>query len=315
MYLYLCAPILFNLQIMKHLLTLILIVAFGACIAQTPAVDASKKPLTRPLKKNAPGETAKSAIVDVPMVFVQGGSFNMGSDDDGASAKPIHKVTVNSFYIGKYELTLADFRKFIMATGYKTTAEQQGWGAMGNKFVKTNGVTWEDDSWGVKRPPGQDNYPVLYVSWDDATRYCQWLSAQTGKTYLLPTEAEWEYAYRGGSKSKNYTYSGSNDLATIGSVNVNSNNQSNPVGIREPNELGIYDMAGNVWEFCQDWFAADYYAGSPADNPQGPATGDHRVIRGGSWDSGGKNCRPAVRLSETTDHLTSNLGFRVVLVP
>ncbi len=297
---------------MKHLLTLILIFAFGVCIAQVSPVN---KPLTRPVKKNAPGETAKPGITNIPMVYVQGGSFNMGSNDDGDNAKPIHRVTVNSFYMGKYELTVADFRKFIMATGYKTTAEQDGWAGVGNKFEKTNGVTWQDDSYGVKRPPAQDNHPVIYVSWDDATRYCQWLSSQTGKTYRLPTEAEWEYAARGGNKSKGYTYSGSNDLTSVAWVKANGNNQTNPVGQKEANELGIYDMTGNQWEYCQDWFGADYYANSPAQNPQGPATGDHRVIRGGSWNSSAQNCRPAVRLNEPIDHHTSNLGFRVVLVP
>ncbi len=268
-----------------------LIFAFGVCIAQKPAK------------------------IDIPMVYVQGGSFNMGSNDDGDNAKPIHRVTVSSFYMSMYVVTVADFRRFIMATRYKTTAEKDGWGAAGNKFEKTNGVTWEDDSYGVKRPPAQDNHPVLYVSYDDATRYCQWLSAQTGKTYRLPTEAEWEYAARGGSKSNGYTYSGGNELTGVAWVKENANNQSNPVGQKKANELGLYDMTGNVWQWCQDWFGADYYAGSPAENPQGPATGDHRVIRGGSWNSSAKTCRLAVRLNEPIDHHTSNLGFRVVMAP
>ena len=255
--------------------------------------------------------------LNVPMVFVQGGSFTMGSNDDGDNAKPIHRVTVSSFYMGKYELTVGEFRKFINSTNYKTTAEQKGWSYIwtGSKWDKQIGLTWEFDSFGFKRPSTQENQPVIHVSWDDATRYCQWLSSQTGKLYRLPTEAEWEFAAKGGSKSNGYTYSGSNEITNVAWINDNSNGQTHEVGQKQANELGIYDMTGNVWEWCSDWYDSNYYASSPAENPTSPATGSSRVIRGGGWGNSAQYCRVANRDFFAPGHRGSDVGFRLVLVP
>ena len=268
-------------------------------------------------KKPTTATTPAANSLTLPMVFVQGGSFSMGSNDDGDDAKPIHSVTVSSFYMGKYELTVGEFRKFINATNYKTSAEQEGWSNIwtGSKFDKQNGVTWEFDSYGFKRPPTQDIQPVIHVSWDDATRYCQWLSSQTGKVYRLPTEAEWEYAARGGSKSNGYAYSGSNDISSVAWYSDNSNSQTHQGGQKQANELGIYDMSGNVWEWCQDWYDKDYYASSPTENPQGPSTGSFRVYRGGSWSFPAQSCRVAFRDSYTPGIRGDFLGFRLVLAP
>ena len=278
----------------------------------------SLKPLTAAqAAKQAAVEKQNSNSLTPQMVYVQGGSFDMGSKDGERDEKPVHRVTVNSFYMGKYELTVGEFRKFVNAANYKTSAEQEGWGYIwkGSKMEKQNGVTWEYDSYGVKRPPAQDNMPVIYVSWDDVTRYCQWLSLQTGKVYRLPTEAEWEYAARGGSKNNGYMYSGSNDLSSVAWFNGNSNHQPHPGGQKQANELGIYDMTGNVWEWCQDWFAENYYSNSPAEKPQGPATGTYRVLRGGSWGNAAQGCRVADRDGMAPGRHGLNLGVRLVMAP
>lgn len=307
---------------MKYLLTLIFILTCTLAFAQV--IPAEQPQTTRPVVKKHTTPAKKPTVatpatgsLTLPMVFVQGGSFSMGSNDDGDDAKPIHSVTVSSFYIGKYELTVGEFRKFINATNYKTSAEQEGWSYIwtGNKYDKQNGVTWEFDSYGFKRPPTQDIQPVIHVSWDDATRYCQWLSSQTGKVYRLPTEAEWEYAAKGGSKSNGYTYSGSNDLASVAWYKDNSNSQTHQGGQKQANELGIYDMTGNVWEWCQDWYDKDYYASSPTENPQGPSTGSGRGLRGGGWGSPALPCCVALRAYGTPGRRSFSIGFRLVLVP
>lgn len=255
---------------------------------------------------------------EVPqMIYVQGGSFNMGSNTDDDDAKPAHRVTLRSYYIGKYEISVADFRKFINSTRYQTTADQEGSSFIwtGTKWQRQNGVNWEYDSFGSKRPQNQDTQPVVHVSWDDASRYCQWLSSQTGKTYLLPTEAEWEYAARGGSKSNGNIFSGSNDLSVVAWYKENSNGQIHEPGQKQANELGIFDMTGNVWEWCRDWYDKYYYTDSPAENPQGPPTGSFKVYRGGSWNDPAKFCRVTYRSGNPPGKRFSTLGFRVVLIP
>ena len=279
-------------------------------VAQAPA----PKPTVKKHKKSA----TKPAVLDNALVFVQGGSFNMGSNDllDYA-AQPVHKVTISSFNMGKFEVTVGEFRKFINATNYKTTAEQDGYSYawVDGKFEQQSGVNWQYDGFGFKRTPAQDNQPVIFITWDDANRYCQWLSSQKGKLYRLPTEAEWEYAARGGSKSKGYQYSGSNNLADVAWFGDDSNGQAHNVGQKKPNELGIYDMGGNVWEWCQDWFANEYYANSPEKDPQGPETGSFRVDRGGDWHGTTRYCRVGYRGSLAPRWRTHVVGFRIVSVP
>ncbi|MFI5138996.1 MAG: SUMF1/EgtB/PvdO family nonheme iron enzyme [Sphingobacteriales bacterium] len=249
----------------------------------------------------------------IPMVYVQGGGFDMGDKNDTTGHLKFHRVTVSSFFIGKYELTVGDFRKFVNATGYKTTTEQEGKGqyVIHGDGNKTTFVNWEYGVDGKKRKTAGYNYPVIWVSWDDATNYCKWLSQQTGQTFRLPTEAEWEYAARGGNHSIGYSYSGSNNLDEVGWYGATSGSSVQPGGHWKPNELGIYDMSGNVAEMCLDWYG-DYPEG-PVQNPQGPLTGAFHVSRGGNW----YQYNPSFCL--TNNRLTSvygyTLGFRLVLAP
>jgi len=244
------------------------------------------------------------------LVKIKGGSFSMGSNDN-VDEEPVHAVTVGDFYLARHEVTVAQFRGFIQATGYRTTAEQRGWSDIwtGSSWKQAPGATWEYDVRGIRRPPGQDDHPVVHVSWQDAAQYCRWMSGQTGKTYRLPTEAEWEYAARGGSES-NYS-DGNTDLAAW--YKDNAGGQTHPVGQKQPNRLELYDMTGNVWEWCSDWYDSDYYKYSLADNPQGPESGSYRVLRGGSWASNAVLCRLAGRGLRTADSHNSLTGFRVAV--
>jgi len=233
--------------------------------------------------RDRPEETRKT-ITQPIMVFVQGSTFSMGSDaSDGNSYIHVHSVTVSNFRISKYEVTVAQYREYCNSNGTNMPeAPKSGW---------------------------KDNYPIVNVSYDDANRYCNWLSEKTGKDYRLPTEAEWEFAARGGNNSNNYTYSGGNDIEEVAWYYGNSNYQSHLVGQKRPNELGLYDMTGNVWEWCKDWYAEDYYWESPESNPKGPLSGTNRISRGGCMVT---NSRVSDRNYYAPDFHSTALGFRVV---
>ncbi len=229
------------------------------------------------------------------MVFVEGGTFTMGSNDGQSDEKPVHQVTVSSFLIGRTEVTQALWES-----------------VMGKNPSNFKG----------------SDRPVEQVSWYDVVEFCNKLSENEGlqkaysgsgekiscnfnsNGYRLPTEAEWEYAARGGNKSKGYKYSGSNDIAEVGWYAGNSGNQTKDVSGKRPNELGMYDMSGNVWEWCWDWYG-NYSSGSQTD-PRGPNSGSYRVLRGGSWAFDAVYCRVAFRDSNTPDDRYSVLGFRIV---
>jgi formylglycine-generating enzyme required for sulfatase activity len=161
------------------------------------------------------------------------------------------------------------------------------------------------------------NCPVESVSWNDVQEFITKLNQKTGKKYRLPTEAEWEYAARGGKKSKGYQYSGSNNINDVAWYGSNSGVKTHPVGQKQPNELGIFDMSGNVWEWCSDWYAAEYEYdwNSTIPDPKGPASGSGRVYRGGRWLNDPQYCRSSFRFSYSPDFRFDNLGFRLVLAP
>ncbi len=251
----------------------------------------------------------------VEMVFVKGGTFQMGSDTGEDNEKPVHTVQVNDFYIGKYEITVEQFREFVSATSYQTDAEKSDgsyiW--IGTKWEKQAGINWRYDATGNKRGSSENKHPVIHVSWNDAIAYCNWLTVQTGKSYRLPTEAEWEFAARGGNQSKRFLYAGSNTVDAVAWYNGNSKNVTHTVGNKQANELGLYDTNGNAWEWCNDWYNQDYYSNSPSNNPKGANTGTDRVLRGGSWFSDPRNGRVTCRIYDTQDNCGSNYGFRVCL--
>lgn len=273
-------------------------------------------------------------------VLVEAGTFEMGSRLSpkevvlkyGGQAqyyenqRPLHKVTITrAYYMSQYEVTLSSFRRFVDDTGYRTTAEVEGWSWI------WNGSSWEeraDADWCNPYISQEDEHPVVCVSWYDAVEYCNWLSRSEGLTpcysgsgentvcdfasngYRLPTEAEWEYATRGGNRSRGYDYAGGNSIGDVGWYSDNSGGLTHSVGQKMPNELGLYDMSGNVFEWCWDWY--DVYSPSPEIDPRGPSNGCCRVRRGGSWLSFADRLRHADRGYPIPSLRNPDLGFRPV---
>lgn len=218
-------------------------------------------------------------------VLVEGGTFTMGG---------VHRVTLKSFRITKYEITNAQFAAFLTAKGNRTEGGAKWYQG---KDIEQKGTTF-------KAKAGRENFPVVFVTWQAAKAYTQWAGGR------LPTEAEWEYAARGGKKSQGYTYSGSNNIDEVAWYLNNSGGRLHTVGGKKPNELGIYDMSGNVWEWTADWFAA--YTQEAKNNPQGPATGTQRIRRGASAFCTPATCRSIYRSKRSPIGIRHNLGFRVV---
>jgi formylglycine-generating enzyme required for sulfatase activity len=222
--------------------------------------------------------------INIEMVKVEAGSFNMGAtsemENPNEDEKPVHRVTLtNNYYVGKYEVTQALWQA-----------------VMGSNPSNFKG----------------DALPVEQVSWNDCQDFISKLNAMTGKRFRLPTEAEWEYAARGGKKSRGYQYSGSNTLDDVAWYGDNSGSKTHAVGTKQPNELGIYDMTGNVWEWCQD--SSGSYSSSPQTNPIGAVSGAGRVYRGGSWgNSAGFCCRTSYRGFCIPDNRRYSMGLRLVL--
>ena len=250
------------------------------------------------------------------MVFVKGSSFLMGAQLADASApnydwdalddeSPVHSVTLSDYYIGKYEVT-QQLWEYVMSYSGKAADGSTMSAYASDVWLGTN----PSSSYGVG-----NYYPAYYVSWEDIVNiFIPRLNKITGKTFRLPTEAEWEYAARGGNKSQGYKYSGSNTLGDVAWYSSNSLSSNHQVGTKAPNELGIYDMIGNVWEWCSDWFNSSYYSSSPTSNPTGPTSGSYRVYRGGCWDIDASYCRVTFRCYDTPDSRYNCLGFRLVLL-
>ena len=256
-------------------------------------------------------------LVPKDMVFVKGGSFEMGQPDPNIggngwtdNAQPVHTVTVNDFYIGKYEVTHREYIEFLNAKGVNFNGSYSGTEYI-DMDAKHCAIGYRSDKFYFKGSSyaNDENCPVIGVTWYGSDAYCKWKGGR------LPTEAEWGYAARGGNKSKGYTYSGSNTIDNVAWYRENSGNKTHKVGTKQPNELGIYDMSGNVWEWCSDWYNKNYYSSSSRNNPQGPSGGTYRVLRGGSWGNYDFYCRVANRYYYNPDRSRSSLGFRFVRTP
>ncbi len=242
------------------------------------------------------------------MVLVKGGSFTMGSNDEYSSEKPPHKVTLNDFYIGKYEVTIGEYMEFVNET--KTNYPK--WLEKGNSYnIYENGSNKDY----YKKYVGNDNLPIVGVSWNNAIAYCKWLGKKTGKKYRLPTEAEWEYAAGGGANNRT-KYAGTNSeskLKEYAWYYSNSDNKTHKVGQKKPNQLGLYDMTGNVWEWCQDKWHSNYKDAPNDGSAWESGTGSLRVNRGGSWSRNSDYCRVAGRSYNYSAYRNYDLGFRLAL--
>jgi formylglycine-generating enzyme required for sulfatase activity len=255
----------------------------------------------------------------VGMIYVPGGTFTMGKTKGSGynHELPTHSVTLNSFYIGKYEVTQGEYKAIV---GYNPAS---GYG-VGNNYPVYN-VNWYDaikycnlrsmnegltpvySISGSTNPANWGSVPSSSnITWNAAV--CNW----NGNGYRLPTEAEWEYAARGATNSPDYLFSGSDNIDNVAWYDDNSDSEVHLVGCKDANRLGLYDMSGNVWEWCWDWYDASYYSSSPSNNPRGPANGLYRVLRGGCWYHGLSNCRVACRNdSDSVAGRYSNVGFRI----
>lgn len=269
---------------------------------------------------SVPSNESSNQVEKLPenMVFVKGGNFTMGctaeqGSDCSSDEKPTHQVTLRDFYLGKHEVTVQEFKAFIDASSYRTDADKEGYSQVlnGTIWETKNGVNWRCDGSGYLRPSSDYNHPVIHVSWNDAVAYCNWLVQTTGKKYRLPTEAEWEYAARGGNLRQIFKYAGSNNLDDVGWYSDNSGNKTYGVGLKKANGLGLHDLSGNVWEWCQDWFGE--YSKSSQTNPTGAGSGSYRVIRGGNWNQGARYCRVSKRHYCPPATRIDNLGFRLAL--
>ena len=276
----------------KHIiLTLLLMLCPIGMAAQStitrnkpkPAVT-KPKPAAKPKAKPAPRRNSSTTGLSAElnklinnMVYVSGGTFIMGGDDS-SDQMPTHSVTLSSYYICKYEVTQALWRA-----------------VMGSNPSNFKG----------------NNLPVENVSWYDCQTFIKRLNSYTGRDFRLPTEAEWEFAARGGNYSHHYKYSGSNNLDDVAWYIDNSNKRPHPVGTKQPNELGLYDMSGNVGEWCSDWDGS--YSSYSQTNPTGPNSGSFRVHRGGFWRYNARYCRTPERNSKTPDYCVNYLGLRLVL--
>lgn len=297
----------------------------------------------QPLEKSKNNFYDKDQHTD-GMIFIPGGEFLMGCNDrDGIPADgegPVRKVKVDSFFIDPYAVTNQQFKEFVEATNYKTEAEKYGWSfvfyqLLSEKTAKNvKQVVQQTPWWTVVEgacwfhPEGVDshiedrlNHPVVHVSWNDAKAYCQW----AGKR--LPTEAEWEYTARGGLVQKRYPWG--DELLPNGEHRCNiwqgkfptENTEEDgflgtaPVDSFQPNGYGLYNMSGNVWEWCENWFSPNFHLDDTKDNPKGPAEGEVKSMRGGSYLCHHSYCnryRVGARTSNTPDSSAGNIGFRCV---
>jgi len=270
---------------------------------------------------SACSRSAPSAPPPEDQIFIKGGTFLMGSDDTHPEEGPAHEVTVDPFWIDRDEVTVAKFDAFVRATGYRTEAERFGWSGVftveAAEWGKVDGADWRhpEGPGSTARP----DEPVTQVSWNDAAAYAKWAGRR------LPTEAEWEFAARGGLDHQPYAWGdtlrpGGRPVANWWQGHFPARNTGEdgfigraPVGRFPANAYGLRDVAGNVWEWCADWFSDSYYASAPRKNPKGPATGAERVMRGGSWMCSENYCsryRVAARSHATPDTGLNNVGFR-----
>lgn len=277
--------------------------ASGGGIGASAVAQSASRPAAAATDSSPRGFTDPTTGME--FMYVPGGCYQMGDTfgDGDSNEKPVHEVCVNSFYMGKFEVTNAQYRKF--KPGHNSGDYE------GNSL---NG----------------DNQPVVNVSWNDAVEYARWLSGQSGRSYRLPTEAEWEYAARGGTTTRNYWGNGKGDACGYANVNDLTSKRVNnfswehhncddgyavtaPAGSFRPNGFGLYDMMGNVWEWCSDWYDEKYYHKSPRSNPQGSSSGQYRVVRGGSWGDGPGDVRASFRSGSGPGNWSSDFGFRLSL--
>jgi formylglycine-generating enzyme required for sulfatase activity len=299
----------------------------------TTAPTVQPQPVSQTLVMPAQQVIELGGGVRLAIVLIPSGSFHMGDSQGLDDEQPVRRVTISQpFYLGQHEVTVEQFRRFVAATGYATDAEKGtgfrgafGWDPTSLEFRMHDEYSWRNTGF-----PQEDDHPAVNVSWYDAMEFCHWLSRETGRTFRLPTEAEWEYACRAGTTTR-YAH-GNNPEAGVKVANiadaafagqfpelegaVRSHDgfaYTSPAGSFAPNAFGLYDMHGNVWEWCADWYDVQYYADAPTHNPVGPSAGEERVYRGGGWFHCARGFRSASRSGDLPENRHLTLGFRVAV--
>jgi len=281
-------------------------------MAAAPKAKAPSGPMIGPcfssdVKPVFPSDIWKEPQTGIELVWVHGASYQMGSgpwDTEGlADEKPVHEVLLDGFWMGRFPITVAQYAMFVS----DVKSNEPVWLETGSKY---NIYSGEDPLYkDLGSAITSDDAPITGISWHDATAYARWLSQLTGQYFRLPTEAEWEFAARsGGCEEK---YAGASEPAGVAWYADNSNGRPNPVGKKESNGLGIFDMCGNVCEWCQDLYDKDAYRHHRLYNPLNTEKGSCRVVRGGSWDYGARDVRCADRSLFVPEHRDCNLGFRI----
>jgi formylglycine-generating enzyme required for sulfatase activity len=251
---------------------------------------------------------------------IPAGDFLMGAPDADEDERPVHRVFVSEFFIGRHAVTNDDYAQFVRTTGYPNPAIRSlpliAGGDRDALFRELAApYVWD----GAEPPAGRGRHPVVLVRYEDAVAYCGWLSAVTERTVRLPTEAEWEKAARGGVEGKRYPWG--DEIAPIHCNYLTDpaakhQRGTRPTGTYAPNGYGLYDISGNVWEWVSDWYGSDYYAFSEPRDPRGPKGGTMRIVRGGSWVSDDPAMmRCAYRHTVPIDTYAHSIGFRVVCEP
>jgi retinol-binding protein 3 len=269
--------------------------------AEKSAIIADRKSRKVSFNKDAKEDTTFLSQMGIEFIHIKGGDYNMGDvfDEGSRTEIPVHLVTVGDFNMSKTEVTFNQFDQFCQATGLNEPGDE-GW--------------------------GRGSRPVINITWSEAIRFCQWLSEKSGKFIDLPTEAEWEYATR--EKGRNVRFGNGQDIANPKDINFDCTeskkkpysvpgvnvNMTLPVGSLSSNALGIYDMSGNVWEYCTDWYDKEYYRNCPVDNPAGPDNGRYRVIRGGGFGTGPAWIRTVTRAAWSPNTRDNQTGFRLVIL-
>lgn len=257
----------------------------NSLIGIKPTASSSGK--TTSSNSNSSSYAVSVGGVSFKMINVQGGSFEMGSNTED-DEKPIHSVNVSDFSIAEFEVT-QELWEAVMGTSIRTQRDK----ASSSYSIYGEGA----------------NYPMYYVSYNEVQDFINELNRRTGKSFRLPSEAEWEFAARGGNNSKGFQYAGGNNLSDVAWYDANSVSNTHQVGLKRSNELGLYDMSGNVWEWCADWYGN--YSSSKQTDPQGANSGSDRVVRGGGWFSGASGCRVAFRSYFSPGFRDYILGFRL----
>ena len=266
--------------------------------------------------RQAPPGPLTNAVTPPDLARIPAGDFLMGAADADVDERPVHRVHVSEFFIGRFPVTQDDYARFVRAAGYSPPSVTNiPLIASGGRDLMFREMA-APYVWDAAPPPGLGSHPVVLVRFDDAAAYCRWLADELGRLVRLPTEAEWEKAARGGTDGLRYPWGSEIDPSRgnfLSDATAKRQKSTRPTGTYPPNAFGLYDITGNVWEWVSDWYGADYYGQGESHDPCGPSFGNMRIVRGGSWVNDDHSMlRCAYRHKVPPDTYAYSVGFRIV---